>query len=128
MKLPADVQRFLAAYSPQVQELVYQLRKLVIEAVPGSVEMIDTSAKVIGYGFGAGYRDLICTIMPSKIGVKLGIARGANLLDPKQLLEGSGKIHRHVNFKDLRDLRKPGIKPLLKAAVAAWKRRTAAGS
>jgi hypothetical protein len=127
MKVPANVQQFLAAYPPQVQELAYQLRKLVMEAVPGSIEMVDTPAKVIGYGFGAGYKDLICTIMPGKAGVSLGIARGANLPDPRQLLEGSGKVHRHVKFQHLGDLRQPGVKPLLRAAVAAWKRRTRVG-
>jgi hypothetical protein len=127
MKARSDFHGFLATYPPEVQELAHQLRKLVTEAVPGSVEMVDTSAKVIGYGFGAGYKDLICTIMPSKGGVKLGVVRGADLPDPRQMLEGSGKVHRHVKFRDLNDLRKPGIKPLLEAAVAAWKRRTAAG-
>ena len=126
MKAPTDVGRFLASYPPQVQELSYKLRKLVTDAVPGSVEMVDTSARVIGYGFGSGYKDLICTIMPSKVGVNLGVVQGSDLSDPRQLLEGSGKVHRHVKFKDLTDLRKPGIRPLLKAAVAAWKRRTAA--
>jgi hypothetical protein len=90
MKAQTDVQKFLATYPPDVQDLARKLRKLVMEAVPGSVEMVDTSAKVIGYGFGAGYKDLICTIMPSKGGVKLGVARGGDLPDPKQLLEGSG--------------------------------------
>lgn len=127
MKAHTDVQRLLARYPPEVQELAQELRKLVMEAIPGSVEMVDTSAKVIGYGYGAGYKDLIATIMPSKGGVKLGVVRGADLPDPRQLLEGNGKVHRHVQFKDSNDLRKPGIKPLLKAAVAAWKRRTAAG-
>ncbi len=127
MKAQTDVQRLLARYPHEVQELAQELRKLVMEAVPGCLEMVDRSAKVIGYGYGAGYKDLICTIMPSKGGVKLGVVRGADLPDPKQLLEGQGKVHRHVEFKDSNDLRKPGIKPLLKAAVAAWKRRTAAG-
>lgn len=127
MKSRTDVQTFLATYPPDVQEVAHQLRELVREAVPGSVEMVDTSAKVLGYGFGAGYKNLICTIMPSKGGVKLGVVRGVHLSDPRRLLEGSGKVHRHIKFKDANDVRKPGIKPLLKAAVAAWKRRTAAG-
>ncbi|MBA3231251.1 MAG: hypothetical protein H0T05_00340 [Acidobacteria bacterium] len=42
-------------------------------------------------------------------------------------LAGSGKVHRHVALKSREDLKKPGLKPLLKAAVVAWKRRTTVG-
>ena len=65
--------------------------------------------------------------MLSKVGVKLGIVRAADLPDPKKPLEGSGKVQRDVQFKGLSDLKKPGLKPLLKTAVAAWKPRKKAG-
>jgi hypothetical protein len=58
----------------------------------------------------------------SKNGVKLGIAHGSELLDPKQLMQGSGKVHRYVQLRTKNDLKQPGLKPLLKAALAAWKK------
>ncbi len=99
----------------------------MLKTLPDPIEMVDRPAKIIGYGFGRGYVDLICTIMPTKSGVNLGIARGARLPDPTGLMEGTGKLHRHVKLASLADLKRPGIKLLLKAAVAAWRERSTAG-
>ena len=77
----------------------------------------------MGYGFGPGYSDAICTIIPSKTGIKLGIVDGASLEDPDGLLEGSGKRHKHVVVKTAADARSAALKRLLKTALAAWKRR-----
>ncbi len=68
---------------------------------------------MIGYGFGAGYKDMICTIILSKAGVKLGIVGSAALPDPTRLLEGTGKRHRYVPIAEASDLKKPGLKSLL---------------
>src|SRR5262245_1373266 len=96
---------------------------MIRSTLPDTPEIVDRKDRVIGYGFGSGYNDMICTIILSKTGVKLGIVRGAELPDPRGLLEGTGKVHRYVAFARAADVRKPGVKPLLKAAVAAWKRR-----
>jgi hypothetical protein len=61
--------------------------------------------------------------MLSKSGVKLGVFRGAELADPRRLLEGSGKIHRHIPLKHPSDLRRPGVKQLIKSAAQAWRER-----
>ena len=81
--------------------------------------MLDRAGHVAGYGCGAGYKDLICTIILSKTGVKLGIVNGATLPDPKGLLEGAGKRHTYVALSAPSDLRKPGIAALLASAAKA---------
>ena len=50
--------------------------------------------------------------------------RGGELPDPRHLMAGSGKLHRHVQLRSTADLKNPGLTALLEAAVAAWKRRT----
>ncbi|MGH7491734.1 MAG: hypothetical protein ACREOO_05015 [bacterium] len=87
------------------------------------LEMPDASAQIIGYGFGSGYKDLLFTIIPSKAGVKLGVARAVELADPRRLLQGKGKLHRHVSLRSAMDFKKPGLKLLIESAVAAWKQR-----
>lgn len=87
------------------------------------MEMLDLPGKSLGYGFGSGYSGLICTIIPSRTGVKLGIVRGAELEDSMGLLEGAGKRHRYVAIATTSDLKKPGLEPLLKAALGAWRNR-----
>jgi hypothetical protein len=115
--------RLLAAYPPDVKTLARTARKFVMDALPAAEESVDASAPVIGYGYGPGYKGLICTLMLSQSGVKLGVARGAELADPRGLLEGSGKIHRYVPLNNPSDLRRPGLKQLMKAAAKAWRER-----
>ena len=94
--------------------------------MPGAAETLDSAAKLIGYGYGPGYKGLVCTLLLSKTGIKLGIARGSELPDPEQLMKGSGKVHRHVQLRTKEDLHQPGLKPLIAAALAAWKERSLA--
>jgi hypothetical protein len=117
------VDTLLAAYPPDVTALARAARKFLLDALPAADERVDPSAPVIGYGYGPGYKGLICTLMLSKSGVKLGVFRGAELADPRRLLEGSGKIHRYVPLKHPSDLRRPGLKQLIKSAAKAWRER-----
>ena len=116
---------FLAQYPPSVRDLALELRQMILMRIPGALETVDRASRVVAYGFGTGYKDMICTIIPSKTGVKLGIVRGTELPDPHGLLEGAGKVHRHVALTKPSDLRRPGLKPLLSAAVRAWTDRSA---
>ena len=113
----------MASYPPEVRGLALAARDFVATALPGAEETLDETAKVIGYGYGPGYKGVVCTLLLSKTGVKLGIAHGAALPDPRQLMQGEGKVHRHVPLRTTSDLKQPGLKALLKAALAAWKDR-----
>lgn len=117
------VHSLLASYPPRIQTLALQTRKLITDSLPNAEETVDPTSGMIAYGFGSGYAGLICTIIPSKSGVNLGFYRGADLPDPKGLLKGRGRVHRHVHLTDLADLEDPGLKQLLKAAHDSWKRR-----
>src|SRR6516225_3692938 len=123
MSKATDPETFLAAYPPDVRELALATRDLLADALPGAAETIDASAKLFGYGYGPGYKGLVCTLLLSKTGVKIGIARGSELPDPMHLMQGNGKVHRHVQLQTIADLKQPGLKPLLKAALSAWKER-----
>ena len=113
----------MATYPPEVSDLALSARAFLAKGLPGAEETLDESAKLLGYGYGPGYKGLLCTLLLSKSGIKLGIAHGSELADPKQLMQGSGKVHRHVQLRTNNDLKQPGLKPLLEAALAAWKKR-----
>lgn len=113
---------FLARYPNSVARLAMAVRALILRALPDLDEVLDEPGGVIGFGLGPGYSGLVCTIIPSKTGVRLGIVRGAELPDPLGLLEGTGKRHRYVQFSQPADVGRPGIEELLVAA------RTAASS
>jgi hypothetical protein len=127
MATQPDIESFLAAYPPEVGELAHAARRLLGEVLPKSEETLDAKARVIGVGYGPGYKGCICSLVMSQKGVKVGIAYGSELPDPKGLMAGSGKVHRHVQLNTLADLKQPGLKPLIKAALEAWKTRTGGG-
>ena len=124
--MPANktVNEFLASYGPDIRRLAMKARSLIRKVVPGVQEQVDTSAKIIGYGFGPKYADLICVLMPTKAGVNLGFYRAVELPDPKGILEGTGKLHRHVKLKAEADLDSPAVRAMLKAALGAYKKRS----
>jgi hypothetical protein len=119
----------LQLYPPEVRELALATRAFLLRLIPKAIETVDVKSKVIGIGFGTGYKDLICTLILAKGWVTLGIARGAGLPDPDKLLEGSGKVHRHVKLKSESDLKSPALAALVKASLANWKsKRESAGN
>jgi hypothetical protein len=116
-----EARDFLSDFPPDIQVVALELRQAVLSTVPGVIEMVDRSSNIIGYGFGSGYADLICTIIPSQKGIKLGIVEGANLRDPDGLLEGTGKRHRYVVVRTVADASHPRLEKLLENAVGAWR-------
>ena len=118
------VKEFLASYSPEVRRLTLKARVLIRKAIPKVQEQIDRPAKIIGYGFGPRYAGLICVLMPTKAGVNLGFYRAIDLPDPKGILEGTGKLHRHVKLKSPADVESPALSAMLRAALVAYRKRS----
>ncbi len=115
--MSVTVEEFLAPYSPQVRELAMGTRQLVLDAMPDAIEQVNTGHKVISYSTGNRMSDQILYISPHKGHVNLGFLRGTQLPDPEGLLEGTGKMLRHVKIKKLEDLDKPELRLLLRTAV-----------
>ncbi len=113
----------LSRYDEKIALLASKLRKFLLEKLEGIMEIPDNTANLIGYGYGTGYKDTICTILLSKKGVKLGFYKGSELPDPKKLLTGNGKVHRYVEIKTEQDITNPALKQLLKEALHAYKKR-----
>ena len=116
------VKKFLERFPPDVRALALKVRAFVRTNVRGVQEQVDVPGRVIGYGFGPRYADLVCVVMPTKAGVNLGFANAVDLPDPDGLLEGTGKRQRHVKVAAEADLKKPALRALLAAAVAAKSR------
>jgi hypothetical protein len=110
----------LSKYDEDVSTLGFQLREFLLKELKQIIEYPDGPANIIGYGFGPGYKALVCTIIPSKKGIKLGFYKGSELPDPKKLLTGSGKVHRYVEINSENDIRNPAIKKLLEEGLKAY--------
>jgi hypothetical protein len=93
-------------------------------AFPRAVETADLKARLIGFGYGPGYKGTVATLILSKGGVKIGIPYAASVPDPTGLLTGSGKVHRYVAITESVQLKSPALRALLKATLNAWRTRT----
>jgi len=126
-KAPATrtLKEMLAPYPKDVQALTRAARALMMDVLPKVKETVDSTGPYITYAYEPGYKGVVSYITVNKQGVKLGVARGTSLPDPKKLLQGSGKANRHVVIKTLDDLETPGLRPLVRAALAAWKKERA---
>ncbi len=117
-----DVDAVLALYAPDIRGLALAARAFVLAVIPDITEMVDVKARIIGFGYSVRYADQVCMLMPTKAGVNLGIAYAMELPDPKKILEGTGKLHRHVKLKSESDLENSALRNLLKAALARRER------
>ena len=54
--------------------------------------------------------------------------RGAILHDPGKLLEGTGKYLRHVKLRSAADVRRPGVRALVKEAAALNRKKPVTGT
>ncbi len=60
-------------------------------------------------------RIIFAAIMETKSGLNLAVA-GTKLDDPEGLLEGTGKSMRHVKFRSVDDVHRPGVRELIEQA------------
>jgi len=112
-----------SGYDKKISTLGLQLREFLFSQLPGIYEEVDVSANILSYNYGAGYKNVICVIIPSKKGIKLGFNRGSELPDPGKLLTGTGKVHRFMEIRSADDLVNPALKILLAAACSSHQKR-----
>jgi hypothetical protein len=117
-------EKFLANYDEKVFNLAIELRKLLLKNLPGITEQLDLPAKMVAYCYGQKYSELICVMLPSKKGLKLGFNRGPELPDPQRILEGTAKTTRYVDIKSEQILKSTALKGLIKEALKAHKLRS----
>ena len=114
---------FLSQYDNQVIDNALKLREILLKNLPGVIEQIDIPAKLIAYCYGQKYSEMICTIIPSKKGLKLGFYKGNELPDPGQLLQGTGKISRYIQIKSADQIESADLKKILLSALTAYQQR-----
>ena len=122
--IPArTVDDFLSQYDKRVYSIACKLRSVLLANLPGIIEQLDVPARIVAYCYGQKYSEMICTIIPSKKGLKLGFYKGNELPDPGKMLEGSGKISRYAEIKTEEQINSLALKKLLSEALSAYKQR-----
>ncbi len=112
-----ELEDFLDPYPPAVREITLQARELILAEMPGAIEMVDPPSRIIAFGYGRKYADLVFALAPFADHVNLMFSRGASLSDPAGKLRGTGKKARHARLETLDDLGNPALLELIRAAL-----------
>jgi hypothetical protein len=107
----------LQSCSPEIAAIARLARTLILDCFPQALEQVDLPSRLLAYGTSSRYADTVFTLMPHAGWVNLGITRAFELADPHALLQGTGRLHRHVKLACQADVQVPALRELLLAAV-----------
>ena len=116
----AQLDAFVARYSPDIAAQVRAMLKKLRSRLPGAVEMVYDNyyALVIGFCPVERASEVIVSLAVYPNHISLCFFAGDRLPDPEKLLQGSGKIARHIRLEGPEMLDTPAVKALIKAAIA----------
>jgi hypothetical protein len=85
--------------------------------MPDVVEVPWPKMRMASYGVSPKKSEHFCYISAQKDDVNLGFYYGAELPDPDKLLQGTGKLLRHVKIREPKAIRSRALRQLLKMAT-----------
>lgn len=110
-------EQILATASPEVAALARQAKALLQDVMPNIVEVAWPKQNIAGYGIGPKkMSEQFCYIGVYKTRINFGFYYGADLPDPENLLEGSGKMLRHIKISRPAQLETPAVRNLVVTA------------
>ncbi len=113
-----EFEKAIETFSADIKEIARETRKLIHRVLATVVEVVWVPQKNIGFGTGAKKRtEHFCWLMPASKHVNLGFNYGTELPDPYRLLEGTGKLFRHIKIKSVQQLEDKALIALLKFAT-----------
>jgi hypothetical protein len=112
-----SLDQFLQPHPADLQEIVLELRNIVVAAAPDAAETLHWYGLSYYHGGGGGPVSAgICQIAVHADHVRLGFVHGAFLPDPKRLLEGDRKYKRFVRIHSYEDAPWDDLKDLIMAS------------
>ncbi len=118
-----DYLKLLLPYGNAIQDLALAARELILEEAPGSSEFVYEVYTIANhFTFTARPGDAFVFTTTHANWVNLGFNFGALLPDPHCLLRGEGKWIRHVRILQAMDLEAPGVRELVRSAIAQAER------
>ena len=111
---------FIAKFEPATARVMRQCRIELRKLLPKANELVYDNYNFFVIGFSPTERpsDTIVSLVAAANGVGLSFYHGADLPDPQHLLLGDGKQNRFVRLPTAGVLRLPGVRALIRAAIA----------
>jgi len=118
-----DYLKLLLTYAKGIQGLALAARKLILEEAPESSEFVYEVYTIANhFTFTERPSDAFVFTTTHANWVNLGFNFGSLLPDPDCLLRGEGKWIRHVQIVQAADLQHPGVRELVRSAIAQAER------
>jgi hypothetical protein len=103
---------------PAIRDLAIACRTLIHDVLPETVEVVWPRQRTAGYGTGPKKAsEQFCWLAPHTEHVVFGFYYGAELPDPEGILEGTGRLMRHVKIRRAEDLGNPALRDLIEIAT-----------
>ena len=115
----AQLDSFIAKYSPEVAKLASAAIARMRKMLPAAQVLVYDNYNALAVGFGPSERssEIVFSIAVYPRWVSLFFAKGAGLADPHKRLQGSGNVFRHVVLTELAVLDDPQIRELMQQAL-----------
>lgn len=118
-EIHSDFLHFLKFKERNLIELYKDLREFILEIHSESNELLyHTHALTSVYSISEKLSDAFCMIPIYTNHLNLGFNKGTLINDPDTLLQGTGKLIRHIPIEKVSDYRNDKVKALIKVAVA----------
>jgi hypothetical protein len=121
MAIRAQIDAFVALYTPEIATQLRRARADLRKLIPKGYELVYDSHNALVFAFGPTARasDLVISIAGYPNWVTLFFARGKVLEDPQGLLEGAGVTIRSIRLAPFSVLRSRPVRALIRQALAA---------
>src|SRR5512134_2063452 len=112
-----EIETFLQRLPPDLQDIVLELRNVIVSAAPDAAETIRWGGLSYFHAGGGGLVSAgICQIGIEKDHVCLAFIHGAFLSEPRGLFEGSQKYKRYIRLYSYDEAPWDYLKELIEAA------------
>ena len=110
-------------FTPEMSKAIRAVRADLRKRLPTANELVYDNYNffVIGYSSTLRPSDCFTQLVADAHGVRLAFYYGSTLPDPAGILLGSGSQNRFIRLASARDLDKPEVEALIRAAVAQGK-------
>jgi hypothetical protein len=114
-----QLDRFLAAFTPEIEALTRVVLEKMRSRMPNAVEMVydNYNALVCGFGPTEKVSHAIFSIAVYPKHLNLFFLQGVELPDPKGLLQGEGSVVRHIRIDDEKTLDRADVKAMMTLAL-----------
>lgn len=119
----AELAACIDKFSPEMAKAIRAVRAAMRNKVPTANELVYDNYNffVIGYSPTLRPSDSFVSLVADGHGVRIAFYWGSKLPDPEGILMGSGSQNRFIRLESARDLSKPDVDTLIRAAIAYGK-------